>query len=121
MKKILLLLLLSISLKTISSSGYLDEWNDHQSCGWVNNQSPHTRIDDDDDDEVNMKNYYCDDGSFNKVVKAPIINSSILVNKLKSLNKILRGKKPIYSTNGGTQIKIEPFDEEKSIILNKLF
>jgi len=116
MKKIFLLLLLSISLKTISSSGYLDEWNDDQSCEWVNNQSPHTRI-----DEVNMKSYYCVDGSFNKVDKVPIINSSILVNKLKSMNKILRGKKPIYSTNGGTQIKIEPLDEEKSIILNKLF
>jgi len=119
MKKIPLLLLLSISLKTISSSGYLDEWNDDQSCEWMNNQSPHTRID--DDDEVNMKSYYCVDGSFNKVDEAPIINSSILVNKLKSMNKILRGKKPIYRTNGGTQIKIEPFDEEKSIILNKLF
>ena len=116
MKKILLLLLLSISLKTISSSGYLDEWNDDQSCEWVNNQSPHIRI-----DEVNMKSYYCVDGSFNKVDKAPIINSSILVNKLKSINKILKGKKPIYSTNGGTQIKIEPLDEEKSIILKKLF
>jgi len=116
MKKIPLLLLLSISLKTISSSGYLDEWNDDQSCEWVNNQSPHIRI-----DEVNMKSYYCVDGSFNKVDKAPIINSSILVNKLKSMNKILRGKKPIYSTNGGTQIKIEPLDEEKSIILKKLF
>ena len=116
MKKIPLLLLLSISLKTISSSGYLDEWNDDQSCEWVNNQSPHTRI-----DEVNMKSYYCVDDSFNKVDKAPIINSSILVNKLKSINKILKGKKPIYSTNGGTQIKIEPLDEEKSIILNKLF
>ena len=117
MKKILLLLLLSISLKTISSSGYTDEWNDDQNCERVNNQSPHTRI----DDEFIMKSYYCVDGSFNKVDKAPIINSSILVNKLKSLNKILRGKKPIYSTNGGTQIKIEPLDEEKSIILNKLF
>ena len=117
MKKIFLLLLLSISLKTISSSGYLDEWNDHQSCGWVNNQSPHTRI----DDEVNMKSYYCDDGRFNKIDKAPITNSSILVNKLKSLNQILRGKKPIFSTNDGTQIKIDPLDEEKSIIFNKLF
>ncbi len=117
MQKLLLLLLLFISLKTISSSGYLDEWSDDQSCEWVNNQSHHTRI----DDEVNMKSYYCVDGSFNKVDKAPIINSSILVNKLKSINKILKGKKPIYSTNGGTQIKIEPFDEEKSIILNKLF
>ncbi|MDC0483250.1 hypothetical protein OAN88_02820 [Candidatus Thioglobus sp.] len=118
MKKIPLLLLLSISLKTISSSGYLDEWNDDQSCEWMNNQSPYTRI---DDDKVNMKSYYCVDGSFNKVDKAPIINSSIIVNKLKSINKILRGKKPIYSTNGGTQIKIEPLDEEKSIILKKLF
>jgi len=54
MQKLLLLLLLFISLKTISSSGYLDEWNDDQSCEWVNNQSPHTRI----DDEVNMKSYF---------------------------------------------------------------
>jgi len=118
MKKIILLLLLSISLKTIYSSDYLDEWNDDQSCGWMNNQSPHTRI---DDDEVNMKSYYCDDGGLNKIDKVPIINSPFLVNKLKSLNQILRGKKPIYSTNGGTQIKIEPLDEEKSIIFNKLF
>ena len=117
MKKLLLLLLLSISLKTISSSGYLGEWNDGQSCERVNNQSPHTRI----DDEVNMKSYYCDDGGLNKIDKVPIINSSFLVNKLKSLNQILRGKKPIFSTNDGTQIKIDPLDEEKSIIFNKLF
>ena len=117
MKKLLLLLLLSISLKTISSSGYFDEWNDDQSCWWVNNKPPHTRI----VDEVNMKSHYCDDGGFNKIDKAPIINSSILVNKLKSLNQILRGKKPIYRTKGGTQIKIETLDDEKSIIFNKLF
>jgi len=117
MKKLLLLLLLSISLKTISSSGYLDEWNDDQGCGWVNNQSPHTRI----VDEVNMKSQYCDGGVFNKIDKAPVISSSILVNTLKSWNQILRGKKPIYSSNGGTQIKIEPLDDEKSIIFKKLF
>jgi len=117
MKKLLLLLLLSISLKTISSSVYLDEWNDDQSCRTLNNQSPHTRI----VDEVNIKSRFCDDSDFNKIDKVPIINRSTLVNKLKSLNQILRGKKPIFSTNSGTQIKIEPLDDEKSIIFNKLF
>ena len=115
MRKLFLILCLSISLKTISSSVYLDDLTDDQICGWVNNPSPHTRIVAD----VNIKSLYCD--GVIKIDKALIINSSILVNKLKSLSQILRGKKPIYRTKGGTQIKIETLDDEKSIIFNKLF
>tara|TARA_B100000795_G_scaffold249958_1_gene217818 strand:- start:213 stop:566 length:354 start_codon:yes stop_codon:yes gene_type:complete len=117
MRKLFLILCLSISLKTISSSVYLDDLTDDQICGWVNNPSPHTRIVAD----VNIKSLYCDSNGVIKIDKAPIINSTILVNKLKSLNQILRGKKPIYRTKGGTQIKIETLDDEKSIIFNKLF
>ena len=64
---------------------------------------------------------YCDDGVAIKIVKAPIVKGSILVSKLKSWTKMLRGKKPIYTTKGGTQIKVESLDDEKSIILNKFF
>ena len=31
-----------------------------------------------------------------------------ILDKLKLWNKILRGKKPIYTTNSGTQIKVNP-------------
>jgi hypothetical protein len=117
MNKLLLLLLLSISLKTISSSVYYGEWSDDHICGWVNTPSPHTRI----VPEISLKSLYCDGGGVTKIDKVPIINSSILVNKFKNLNQILRGKKPIYRTNGGAQVNIKSLDDEKSIILNKLF
>jgi hypothetical protein len=44
-----------------------------------------------------------------------------ILDKLKLWNKILRGKKPIYTTNSGTQIKVNPIGDEKSINLIKHF
>ena len=44
-----------------------------------------------------------------------------ILDKLKLWNKILRGKKPIYTTNSGTQIKVKPIGDEKSINLIKPF
>ena len=44
-----------------------------------------------------------------------------ILDKLKLWNKILRGKKPIYTTNSGTQIKVNPIGDEKSIKLIKPF
>jgi len=41
--------------------------------------------------------------------------------KLKSWNRILRGKKPIYTTSGGVQIIVDPIGEDKSIKLFKRF
>ena len=34
---------------------------------------------------------------------------------------MIRGKHPIYTTNSGTTIKVNPFSDEQSIMLNKLF
>ena len=68
-----------------------------------------------------MKVLYCDSGAAIKTVKAPIVKGSILVSKLKSWNKMLRGKKPLYTTKGGTQINLEALDDERSITLNQLF
>ena len=44
-----------------------------------------------------------------------------ILDSLKSWNKILRGKKPIYITSGGSQISVDPIGDEKSIKLFKRF
>jgi hypothetical protein len=62
---------------------------------------------------------------------APVMNSDAdleftsrgedVLGTLKSWNKILRGKKPIYTTSGGSQISMDSIGEEKSIKLFKRF
>ena len=44
-----------------------------------------------------------------------------IFNSLKSWNKILRGKKPIYISTGGSQISVDSIGDEKSIKLFKRF
>ena len=44
-----------------------------------------------------------------------------ILNSLISWSKMLRGKKPIYTTIGGSQISVDPIGEEKSIKLFKRF
>ena len=43
------------------------------------------------------------------------------LDKLKRWNKIIRGKKPIYTTKRGTQFNVNPIGDEKSIKLFKPF
>ena len=113
MKKLLLTLLLSLGLTTISSAGYLDDWtDDHQLCVWVDNPSPPDYM----VDEAKKRGLSCG-GDDSELVGS---GESIL-DKLKLWNKILRGKKPIYTTNSGTQIKVNPIGDEKFIKLFKPF
>ena len=44
-----------------------------------------------------------------------------LLDTLKSWSKIIRGKKPIYSSNGGSEIKVDSIGKDKSIDLIKHF
>ena len=44
-----------------------------------------------------------------------------ILDSLKSWNKILRGKKPIYTTTSGSQISVDPIGDEKSINFFKRF
>ena len=44
-----------------------------------------------------------------------------ILDSLKSWNKMLRGKKPIYITSGGSQISVDPIGDEKAIKLFKRF
>ena len=50
-----------------------------------------------------------------------ISRGEVILDSLKSWNKMLRGKKPIYVTSGGSQITVDPIGDEKSIKLFKLF
>ena len=124
MKKLLLLILLSLGLTTISYGDYLDNWTDNELCGWMDNPPPPAYI----IAEVNMRGLYCDDGVAIKKVKTAITKDLFLESelkrwksKLKSWNRIIRGKKPIYTTKGGNQIKVNPFSDEQSIKLIKPF
>ena len=44
-----------------------------------------------------------------------------ILNSLKSWNKMLRGKKPIYITSGGSEISLDPIGDEKALKLFKRF
>ena len=44
-----------------------------------------------------------------------------ILDSLKSWNKILRGKKPIYITSGGSQISVDSIGDEKAIKFFKRF
>ena len=50
-----------------------------------------------------------------------ISRGEIILDSLKSWNKMLRGKKPIYVTSGGSQITVDPIGDEKSIKFFKRF
>ena len=50
-----------------------------------------------------------------------ISRGEAILNKLKSLNRKLRGKEPVYITNDGYQITVDSFGNEKSININKRF
>ena len=50
-----------------------------------------------------------------------VSRGEVILDSLKSWNKMLRGKKPIYITSGGSQISVDPIGDEKAIKLFKLF
>ena len=50
-----------------------------------------------------------------------ISRGEIIIDSLKSWNKKLRGKKPIYITSGGSQISVDSIGDEKAIKLFKRF
>ena len=69
--------------------------------------------------------------SFNHDISSKVVNlndnsksistGKAILNTLKSLNKKLRGKEPVYITDDGYQISVDSFGKEKSININKPF
>ena len=50
-----------------------------------------------------------------------VSSGQAILSSLKSWSKILRGKKPIYTTSGGSQISVDPIGDERSIKFFKRF
>ena len=104
MKKLLLLILLSLGLTTISYGVYLDNWTDNELCGLVDNPLPPSHI----IDEVNVRGLYCEGGVAIKTLKT-ITKESIRESRLQRWTSIFK--------RWNQRIKVKPFSSEKSIKL----
>ena len=71
--------------------------------------------------EIKARDIICDEGISFKRSEVSISKESERFLRLKRWNKMLMGKKPIYSTRSGTNIKIDTFGNEKSITVDKAF
>ena len=71
--------------------------------------------------EIEARDIICDEGVAFKRSEVLISKESERFLRLKRWNKMLMGKRPIYSTRSGTNIKIDTFGNEKSIIVDKAF
>jgi len=105
MKKLLVLVLLSLGLTTISYGDYLDNWTDNELCEWVDKPPPTSHI----ISEVNMRGLYCKGGVAIKTFKTPITKESILESRFQRWKRIFK--------RWNKRIKVNPFSSEKSIKL----
>ena len=71
--------------------------------------------------EIKAREIICDEGFAFKRSEVTISKESERFLRLKRWNKMLMGKRPIYSTRSGTNIKIDTFGDEKSITVDKKF
>jgi len=71
--------------------------------------------------EIEARGIICDAGVVFKRSEVSISNESERFLRLKRWNKMLMGKRPIYSTRTGTNLKIDTFGDEKSITVDKAF
>ena len=71
--------------------------------------------------ELKARDIICDEGISFKKSEVSISKESERFLKLKRLNKMLMGKRPIYSTRSGTNLKIDTFGNEKSITVDRAF
>ena len=71
--------------------------------------------------EIKARDIFCDEGAAFKRSEVTISKESERFLRLKRWNKMLMGKRTIYSTRYGTNIKIDTFGNEKSITIDKAF
>ena len=71
--------------------------------------------------EIEARDIICNEGVAFKRSELSISKESERFIRLKRWNKMLMGKRPVYSTRSGTNIKINTFGNEKSITVDKVF
>ena len=71
--------------------------------------------------EIEARDISCDEGIAFKRSELSISKERERFIRLKRWNKMLMGKRPVYSTRSGTNIKINTFGNEKSITVDRAF
>ena len=71
--------------------------------------------------EIEARDIICNEGVAFKRSELSISKESERFIRLKRWNKMLMGKRPVYSTRSGTNIKISTFGDEKSITVDREF
>ena len=117
MHKLLLLMALSFISTCVLSSLDISDFSDHQICIFAKDPPLPAQV----IFEIEAREIICDEGVAFKRSEVSISKESERFMRLKRWNKMLMGKRPIYSTRAGTNIKIDTFSEEKSITVDRAF
>ena len=115
--KAVLFISLTLTLKIAFASLEVTGFSDNQLCMFAKDPPISEVV----LSQINERAIICEDG-------IAINESEILINKesaraikLKRWNRMLRGKGPVFSTNSGTNLKIDTFGDEKSITIDRAF
>ena len=115
--KVILFISLSIILKIAIASLELSDLSDNQICMFTKDPP----ISAEAIHEINERAITCNDGVVFIKSDMSTKKSSVISLRFKRWNKALRGKGPVYSTSSGTNLKIDTFGGEKSIIIDRAF
>ena len=115
--KILIFISLLVILKCSVASLNTSQFSDDQICSLVNDPPLSAQL----TFEIESREIICNKGVAINSVGISISKDSGQFLKLKRWNKMFRGKKPLYSTRSGTNIRLDTFGGEKSISIDKSF
>ena len=115
--KAFLFISLAITFNIVVASLEFSEFSNDQICMFKKDQT----ISEEVYLEINERGITCNDGIV--IIKSDMSTnkSSVISLRFKRWNKALRGKGPVYSTSSGTNLKIDTFGSEKSIIIDRAF
>ena len=115
--KIFLCISLSFISTCVIASLEVSDFSDDQICIFAKDPPLPAKI----IFEIEARDIICNEGIAFKRSELSISKESERFIRLKKWNKMLMGKRPIYSTRSGANIKINSFGDEKSITVDKAF
>ena len=115
--RIFLFISLALISQFVFASLDFSDFNDDQICIFAKDPPLSAQV----IFEIKARDIFCDEGAAFKRSEVTISKESERFIRLKRWNKMLMGKRPIYSTRSGTNLKIDTFGNEKSITVDKAF
>ncbi|MDC6455812.1 hypothetical protein PQZ70_01510 [Candidatus Pseudothioglobus singularis] len=115
--RIFLIISLGLISQFVFASIDVSDYSDDQICIFANDPPLPSKI----TFQIESRGIICNEGAALKKSETSVPQESERFLRLKRWNKMLRGKRPVYSTRSGTSIKIDSFGAEKSITVDKVF